>query len=62
MPADAGRQLTVPTFSLRGLDFLFVLAFLLGLCAMHRLAFPAREPDGPGDAVPDAPRMAEVED
>ncbi len=37
--SDAGRQLSVPTFSLRGLDFLFVTSVLLGLYAMHRLAF-----------------------
>ena len=27
----------VPTLSLRGLDFLFVIAFVVGLYAMHRL-------------------------
>jgi len=31
------RELNVPAFNLRGLDFLFVVSFLFGLYAMHRL-------------------------
>jgi len=35
--ADAGAQFTLPAVSLRGLDFVFVVAFVLGLYATHRL-------------------------
>lgn len=41
--SDGSRRLTVPTFSLRGLDFLFVIAFLVGRYAMHRPAFVQEE-------------------
>jgi len=40
---DAGRTLTVPTVSLQGLDFLFLLAVAAGVYAMHRLAFVQEE-------------------
>lgn len=39
----AGRVVEVPTFDLQGLDFLFLITFLLGLYAMHRLAFVHEE-------------------
>lgn len=41
--SDAGRVVDVPAVSLSGLDFLFLLTFLLGLYAMHRLAFVQEE-------------------
>lgn len=40
---SAGEVSQVPALSFRGLDFLFVLTFLLGLYAMHRLAFVQEE-------------------
>ncbi|HSR40706.1 MAG TPA: MFS transporter, partial [Longimicrobiales bacterium] len=41
--SEASRSFTLPAVSLRGLDFLFVVAFLLGLYSMHRLAFVQEE-------------------
>jgi MFS family permease len=40
---DAGDVLAIPTFNLRGLDFLFLITFILGLYALHRLAFVNEE-------------------
>lgn len=40
---DAGNVLAIPTFNLRGLDFLFLITFVLGLYALHRLAFVHEE-------------------
>ena len=40
---DAGSVLAIPTFNLRGLDFLFLITFILGLYALHRLAFVNEE-------------------
>lgn len=40
---DAERIVSVPTISLQGLDFLFLLAVLAGVYAMHRLAFVHEE-------------------
>jgi MFS family permease len=41
--SDAGTLLAIPTVSLRGLDFLFLITFLLGLYALHRLALVREE-------------------
>ena len=39
----AGGSVAVPALELSGLDFLFVTAFMIGLYAMHRLAFVREE-------------------
>ena len=42
-----GRALNVPAVELSGLDFLFLAAFVVGLYAMHRLAFVREEGEAP---------------
>ena len=34
---SAAKELQLPAFNLRGLDFLFIISFILGLYALHRL-------------------------
>lgn len=41
--SDSGNLLAIPTFNLRGLDFLFLITFILGLYALHRLALVHEE-------------------
>jgi hypothetical protein len=42
----------VPAIELRGLDFLFLAAFLVGLYAMHRLALVREEGEAPRRIAP----------
>jgi MFS family permease len=41
--SDSGVLLAIPTINLRGLDFLFLITFILGLYALHRLALVQEE-------------------
>jgi MFS family permease len=41
--SDAGVLVAIPTINLRGLDFLFLITFILGLYALHRLALVHEE-------------------